>query len=59
MQAKKAEAIAKAWAGKPCAHPEFDKEYYLSMQTGDYVCTQCGRTFTPSEYETLSQRKNG
>lgn len=42
MQKKKARELQQAWAGKPCPHPTFAKEYDLGERTGSYVCTQCG-----------------
>jgi hypothetical protein len=46
MQKKRATALQQEWGDKPCAHPAFAKEYDLGKRTGDYVCTQCGKTFT-------------
>ena len=50
MQLKKAETLRRAWIekGNPsCEHPEVDKEYYLGTDTGDEVCTTCGRSAPP------------
>lgn len=44
MQMDKIKELRKEWGDKPCDHPGVEKEYYLGTQTGDYVCTQCGRT---------------
>ena len=33
----------------------YEKEYYLSASTGDYVCSKCGDTMLESEY--LERRK--
>ncbi len=38
-------ALRKAWGDKPCDHPEFTDEYLFGSRTGDYVCTQCGKSF--------------
>ena len=60
MQAKKAARLRRLWMDKgnpPCDHPELDKEYYLGAQTGDYVCTTCGQTFTPDEAEVIRKRR--
>jgi len=46
MQKKRATALQEAWGDKPCTHPELAKEYDLGKRTGNYVCTQCGATFT-------------
>jgi hypothetical protein len=45
VQAKKADQIHQAWVaeGEPeCTHEEYDKEYVLGADTGDYVCMTCG-----------------
>jgi transposase-like protein len=54
MQYEKAKELKESWGNKPCTHPNFDKEYYLSSQTGDYVCTQCGSTFTKEQMDEIS-----
>ena len=53
MQAKRADALRRLWGNKPCDHPRVEREYYLSADTGDYVCTQCGESFTRAEKEQL------
>ena len=58
MQVRKALELRKEWGDKPCDHPNFVKEYDLGAQTGDYVCTQCGRTFTRSEVEEIESSRN-
>ena len=48
MQMKKAAQLRAAWTQKgdpPCEHPRLDKEYHLSADTGDVVCTTCGETW--------------
>ena len=57
MQYKKAQGLQKAWGNKPCDHPEFDKEYMLGMNTGDLVCTQCGRSFDPESVKSLREKQ--
>lgn len=57
MQADKAEILRKKWGNKPCNHPDLDKEYILSAQTGDYICTTCGKVFFSRE-EAEQDRKN-
>lgn len=42
IQAKDALELSRRWGGKPCNHPNLEKEYYLGTATGDWVCTQCG-----------------
>jgi peptide methionine sulfoxide reductase MsrB len=46
LQKKRASALKQEWGDKPCTHPAFAKEYDLGERTGNYVCTQCGATFT-------------
>jgi len=46
MQKKRAAAIKQEWGDRPCEHPALAKEYDLGKRTGNYVCTQCGTTFT-------------
>lgn len=46
MQKKRAMAIKQEWGDRPCEHPALAKEYDLGKRTGNYVCTQCGTTFT-------------
>ena len=57
MQRKRAIALKEEWGDKPCPHPAFAKEYDLGARTGNYVCTQCGTTFTfRQRAEILAQR---
>lgn len=44
MQFDEAKELREKWGNNPCDHPHIDKEYILGSGTGDYVCTQCGRT---------------
>lgn len=51
MQMMDASEARKQWAAKgnpPCEH-EYEKEYALSMDTGDYVCRNCGDELTREE----------
>jgi hypothetical protein len=34
-----------AAGSQSCEHQDVEKEYYLGSQTGDFVCTRCGKTF--------------
>jgi hypothetical protein len=43
MQMHKAWQLRQKWGNKPCDHPSWAREYYLGTNTGDKVCTQCGR----------------
>ena len=58
MQSRKAAELRQAWGNKRCNHPDFDKEYYLGAQTGDYVCVQCGECFTRHEKEAIESKRN-
>ena len=52
MQAHQGELLRKEWESKGnphCLHPVLDKEYMRSVDTGDHICTTCGRSFAPSE----------
>jgi len=44
MQSEKAAELRRAWGDKPCDHPDLEKEYSLGADTGDYVCTTCGKS---------------
>jgi hypothetical protein len=49
MKRKRALELQREWAGKPCAHPAFAKEYDLGVRTGNFVCTRCGVILSPQE----------
>ena len=51
MQLKEANQLRKAWGNAPCDHPNLEKEYSLGADTGDWVCTQCGRSFPRNQSE--------
>lgn len=57
MQSEQAASLRRSWGDKPCDHPGFSKEYYLSAQTGDYICGQCGNCFTREEVEQIKLRR--
>lgn len=49
MQFEEARDLERMWEERKkknpdlvCNHPHIEKEYYLSADTGDYVCTICG-----------------
>lgn len=57
MQADQARRLREAWAAQgdpPCSHPKRDKEYDLGGDTGDLVCTRCGKTRPRSYWASLS-----
>jgi len=39
----------------PCSHDHFEKEYILGSDTGDYVCTGCGKIFSRFQKENLEK----
>ena len=53
----KAEQIEKGWGDKPCSHTNIEKEYGPFGHTGDYRCTQCGKTFTEDEVALIKSEK--
>jgi len=53
MQNADARELRRQWGDKPCDHPGFDREHYLGANTGDHVCTQCGRLFTFDERKAI------
>lgn len=59
MQKKRATALKQEWGDKPCPHPTLAKEYDLGQRTGNYVCTQCGTTFTFKERAELLAARGG
>ena len=59
MQMDKIEELRKEWGTKPCDHPNVEKEYYLGAQTGDYACTQCGRTKSSKQEFNNDNNKKG
>lgn len=42
---------------KMCIH-SYEKEYYLGISTGDYVCSKCGHTILDSEYFSRENLQN-
>jgi hypothetical protein len=59
MQKKRASALQQAWGDKPCDHPAFAKEYDNGERTGNYICTQCGKTVTFREKAELVAARKG
>jgi uncharacterized Zn finger protein (UPF0148 family) len=57
MQTEKAESLRKMWENKYCEHPSFEKEYYLSSDTGDIVCSQCGKEFTREQISEIEEKR--
>jgi len=60
MQLARAERLRRRWAARgnpPCTHPNLDKEYYLSSDTGDYVCTTCGKAGFGPDWPQQDEQK--
>ena len=57
MQNEKTKRMRKAWSDMPCDHPQFEKEYFLGSDSGDYLYTQCGRVFSRSQKEEIESNK--
>ncbi len=58
MQADAAKRIRERWGNKPCDHPNVEKEYQFGADTGDFVCTTCGRIFTRAELGKMQTEKH-
>ena len=60
MKQKQAQKLREVWGAADCAHPALAREYDTEGQrTGDYICTQCGRTLTFKERaEWLSRQSS-
>ncbi len=58
MTLEEAKALRESWGDKPCDHPSFADEYMFGSKTGDFVCEQCGRSFTKRQRDNLSQADN-
>ena len=37
------------WGDQPCTHPRIIEEHFLSVTTGAFACTVCGRDITFDE----------
>ncbi len=54
MQNSEARDLAKTTSEKQkqnCEH-NYEKEYFLSTSTGDYVCNKCGNCITEETYKS-------
>jgi hypothetical protein len=59
MKMREAAELQRKWGGKPCNHPEMDREQedYAGAHTGEYVCTTCGKLFmSRKEWEEQRQK---
>ena len=57
IQFDKANRIEDNTESTDCPHSDIVKEYYLSSQTGDYRCRQCGATLTEQEVRIIKLNK--
>jgi hypothetical protein len=57
MQMDAAAVLRATWAGKPCPHPEIEREYHLGAHTGDFVCKICGASFSPEQRDEIDARR--
>ncbi|TNF07886.1 MAG: hypothetical protein EP323_02365 [Gammaproteobacteria bacterium] len=55
MEYEEVKALREAWGGKPCDHPDFTDEILFGSKTGDFVCTQCGGSFTKREKDSMNR----
>jgi hypothetical protein len=46
MQYDEAARLRTEWGDKPCDHNRVEREYYLGVQTGDWICATCGEEFS-------------
>ncbi|MEK7723846.1 MAG: hypothetical protein AAB336_05825 [Acidobacteriota bacterium] len=58
MQSDQANKLREKWGNKPCSHPNFEKEYCLGGDTGDYACTTCGESITRDKYQELRAERS-
>ena len=49
MDAKEAYIRRREFFGKPCHHPQVEKEYEQGVDIGEYVCTICGSEFAKKD----------
>ena len=56
---KTSDRVETGMGRQACPHPAFAKEYDLGERTGNYVCTQCGTTFTFKERAELLASRGG
>ncbi len=56
MQVEEVRRIREKWDAKdnpPCNHPKVGKRYPFGADFKNYVCTTCGKNFTPDEFKVL------
>lgn len=57
MQVQKALKLQKLWGDKPCSHPSTEKEYFNGSDTGDHVCTTCGKAVIDANGNKIGPEK--
>ena len=59
MKQKQAQKLRESWGSAACEHPALAREYDAEGErTGDYICTQCGRTLTFKERAEWLAKQN-
>lgn len=56
MEYEEVKALRVAWGDKPCDHPDFTDEILFGSKTGDYICVQCGKSFTKREKDAMNRK---
>ena len=59
MQSTDAALLRRITKGEECKEHRFDAEYVLGSNTGDYVCTRCGKTISGQAYKKLQMSREG
>ena len=55
MQIEEGLELRRRWAKKgnpPCDHPQLAREYVRGANTGDVVCTTCGKSGLRRDFQT-------
>ncbi|MEZ5528720.1 MAG: hypothetical protein R3E57_02065 [Porticoccaceae bacterium] len=55
MEYEEVKALREAWGDKPCDHPDFTDEILFGSRTGDFICIQCGESFTKRERDSMNR----
>ncbi|MDP1521494.1 hypothetical protein Q8A57_10985 [Porticoccus litoralis] len=55
MEYEEVKALREAWGDKDCDHPGFTDEILFGSKTGDFVCIQCGKSFTKRERDSMNR----
>jgi tRNA(Ile)-lysidine synthase TilS/MesJ len=57
MQRKKALQLMRDWINRRCEHPNIENEFSFGKETGNKVCTICGRTIYAIVYSKGAEQK--